>query len=77
MSDAGDSQSAAGRGSPYRSRRSPHWVKIKNPNAPAVDARRRKIWGARGVGMREVVIVAIAGALSGIAVAALLVHFLP
>jgi hypothetical protein len=23
-------------GSPYRSGRSPHWVKIKNPNAPAV-----------------------------------------
>ncbi len=23
-------------GSPYRSGRSPHWVKVKNPNAPAV-----------------------------------------
>jgi bifunctional non-homologous end joining protein LigD len=26
-------------GSPYRSGRSPHWVKVKNPNAPAGEAR--------------------------------------
>jgi ATP-dependent DNA ligase len=24
-------------GSPYRSGRSPHWIKVKNPNAPAVE----------------------------------------
>ena len=27
-------------GSPYRSGPSPHWVKVKNPNAPAVKRRR-------------------------------------
>jgi bifunctional non-homologous end joining protein LigD len=33
-------------GSLYRSGRSPHWVKVKNPNAPAVSARRKRIGGA-------------------------------
>jgi bifunctional non-homologous end joining protein LigD len=32
-------------GSPYRSGRSPHWVKIKNPNAPAVKREAEKDWG--------------------------------
>jgi ATP-dependent DNA ligase len=31
-------------GSPYRSGRSPHWVKVKNPNAPAVK-REAEYWG--------------------------------
>jgi hypothetical protein len=33
-------------GSPYRSGRPPHWLKIKNPKAPAVSARPRRIGGA-------------------------------
>src|SRR5262249_4303660 len=33
-------------GSPYRSGRSPHWVKIKNPNAPAVKREAEEDWGA-------------------------------
>jgi bifunctional non-homologous end joining protein LigD len=32
-------------GSPYRSGRSPHWVKIKNPNAPAVRRKAEEDWG--------------------------------
>jgi hypothetical protein len=32
-------------GSPYRSRRSPHWVKVKNPNAPAVTREAEEDWG--------------------------------
>jgi bifunctional non-homologous end joining protein LigD len=32
-------------GSPYRSGRSPHWLKIKNPKAPAVNARQKRIGG--------------------------------
>jgi hypothetical protein len=31
-----DTSCRNGGGSPYRSARSPHWVKVKNPNAPAV-----------------------------------------
>ena len=30
-------------GSTYRSGRSPHWIKVKNPNAPAV--KREEDWG--------------------------------
>jgi len=30
-------------GSTYRRGRSPHWVKVKNPNAPAVKRELRKI----------------------------------
>jgi hypothetical protein len=33
-------------GSLYKSGRSPHWLKIKNPKAPAVSARPRRIGGA-------------------------------
>ena len=33
-------------GSPYRSGRSPHWVKVKNPKAPAV----RRAAGQRPLG---------------------------
>jgi len=32
-------------GSPYRSGRSQHWVKIKNPNAPAVKREAEEDWG--------------------------------
>ena len=31
-------------GSPYRSRRSQHWVKVKNPNAPAVKREAEEDW---------------------------------
>jgi bifunctional non-homologous end joining protein LigD len=33
------------RGSPYRSGRSPHWLKFKNPNAPAVKREAEEDWG--------------------------------
>jgi bifunctional non-homologous end joining protein LigD len=33
-------------GSPYRSGRSPHWVKVKNPKAPAVKREAEEDWGA-------------------------------
>jgi ATP-dependent DNA ligase len=32
-------------GSPYRSERSPHWVKVKNPKAPAVKREAEEDWG--------------------------------
>jgi bifunctional non-homologous end joining protein LigD len=32
-------------GSPYRSGRVPHWVKVKNPNAPAVKREAEEDWG--------------------------------
>jgi bifunctional non-homologous end joining protein LigD len=32
-------------GSPYRSGRSPHWVKVKNPKAPAVKREAEGDWG--------------------------------
>jgi bifunctional non-homologous end joining protein LigD len=32
-------------GSPYRSGRSPHWLKVKNPNAPAVKREAEEDWG--------------------------------
>jgi bifunctional non-homologous end joining protein LigD len=32
-------------GSPYRSGRSPHWVKVKNPKAPAVTREAEEHWG--------------------------------
>jgi bifunctional non-homologous end joining protein LigD len=32
-------------GSPFRSGRSPHWVKVKNPNAPAVTREAEEDWG--------------------------------
>jgi bifunctional non-homologous end joining protein LigD len=32
-------------GSPYRSGRSPHWLKIKNPAAPAVKREAEEDWG--------------------------------
>jgi len=31
-------------GSMYRSGRSPHWVKVKNPNAPAVKREEEEDW---------------------------------
>ena len=30
---------------PYRSGRSPHWMKIKNPKAPAVTREAEEDWG--------------------------------
>jgi hypothetical protein len=33
--------------SPYRSGRSPHWVKVKNPKAPAVKREAEEDWGRR------------------------------
>jgi bifunctional non-homologous end joining protein LigD len=32
-------------GSTYRSGRSPHWIKVKNPNAPAVKREAEEDWG--------------------------------
>jgi bifunctional non-homologous end joining protein LigD len=32
-------------GSHYRSGRSPHWVKVKNPKAPAVTREAEEDWG--------------------------------
>ena len=32
-------------GSPYRSGRSKHWVKVKNPKAPAVKREAEEDWG--------------------------------
>ena len=32
-------------GSPYRAGRSPHWVKVKNPKAPAVKREAEEDWG--------------------------------
>ena len=32
-------------GSPYRSGRSPHWAKVKNPNAAAVKREAEEDWG--------------------------------
>ena len=32
-------------GSRYRSGRSPHWIKVKNPNAPAVKREAEEDWG--------------------------------
>jgi bifunctional non-homologous end joining protein LigD len=34
-------------GSPYRSGRSDHWLKIKNPAAPAVKREAEEDWGAK------------------------------
>ena len=34
-----------GLGSPYRSGRSAHWVKVKNPAAPAVKREAEEDWG--------------------------------
>ena len=34
-------------GSPYRSGRSPHWVKVKNPKAPAVKREAEEDWGRK------------------------------
>jgi bifunctional non-homologous end joining protein LigD len=33
-------------GSIYRQGRSPHWIKVKNPNAPAVKRETEEDWGA-------------------------------
>jgi bifunctional non-homologous end joining protein LigD len=33
-------------GSPYRSGRSPHWVKVQNPKAPAVTREAEEDWGS-------------------------------
>jgi hypothetical protein len=32
-------------GSRYRSGRSPHWIKVKNPDAPAVKREAEEDWG--------------------------------
>jgi bifunctional non-homologous end joining protein LigD len=37
-------------GSPYRSGRSPHWIKVKNPNAPAVKREAKEDWVAECFG---------------------------
>ena len=34
-------------GSPYRAGRSAHWLKIKNPDAPAVRREAEEDWGKR------------------------------
>jgi bifunctional non-homologous end joining protein LigD len=59
-------------GSLYRSGRSPHWVKVKNPNAPAVKREARRIgtlntmsdWW-KGEKVLALLIAAIAGCLDG------------
>jgi hypothetical protein len=33
------------KGSPYRSGRSPDWLKMKNPEAPAVKREAEEVWG--------------------------------
>jgi ATP-dependent DNA ligase len=33
-----------GLGSPYRAGRSPHWIKVKNPEAPAVKREAEEDW---------------------------------
>jgi bifunctional non-homologous end joining protein LigD len=35
-------------GSPYRSGRSKHWLKVKNPAAPAVKREAEEDWGGKG-----------------------------
>jgi hypothetical protein len=40
-----DGRRAGTSGSPYRSGRSPHWVKVKNPKAPAVTRETEEDWG--------------------------------
>jgi bifunctional non-homologous end joining protein LigD len=37
----------------YSSGRSPHWIKSKNPNAPAVTREAEEDWGSRRVGLRR------------------------
>jgi ATP-dependent DNA ligase len=32
-------------GLPYRAGRSPHWIKVKNPDAPAVKREAEEDWG--------------------------------
>jgi bifunctional non-homologous end joining protein LigD len=39
-------------GSSYRSGRSKHWVKVKNPKAPAVKREAEEDWGSNGWGRR-------------------------
>ena len=68
-------------GSPYRSGRVDHWLKIKNPAAPAVRRERRRIGAAmeRGEGEHMAVVcplktvAEIASAIFGLAAARLLV----
>jgi bifunctional non-homologous end joining protein LigD len=36
------------KGSPNRSGRSPDWLKMKNPEAPAVKREAEEVWGRRG-----------------------------
>jgi ATP-dependent DNA ligase len=36
------------KGSPYRSGRSPDWLKMKNSNAPAVKREAEEDWGKEG-----------------------------
>jgi bifunctional non-homologous end joining protein LigD len=40
-------------GSLYRSGRSPHWVKVKNPKAPAVKREAEEDWGHSGAERRR------------------------
>jgi ATP-dependent DNA ligase len=40
-----DSLPAKRKGSPYRSGRSPDWLKMKNPDAPAVKREAEEDWG--------------------------------
>jgi len=40
-------------GSLYRSGRSPHWIKVKNPNAPAVKREAEEDWGEREMRPRK------------------------
>jgi len=40
-------------GSPYRSGHSPHWLKIKNPHAPAVKREAEEDWGKYGAWLAE------------------------
>ena len=41
------------RDSSYRSGRSPHWIKSKNPNAPAVKREAEEDWGRQSMPQRE------------------------
>jgi hypothetical protein len=41
----GNSVKECGKGSPYRSGRSSDWLKMKNPDAPAVKREAEEDWG--------------------------------
>jgi hypothetical protein len=54
--------------SPYRSGRSPDWLKMKNPNAPAVKREAEEDWGRKRMmdaWRRELFLISLLAAFSG------------